>query len=64
MSQDSSVDIVTGYGLDDRIIGVRLPAGAGNFSSYHGVQNGFGAHPGSYPMGTGGCYPKDKVAKA
>jgi hypothetical protein len=31
--------------------GVRLPAGAGNFSLHHRVQNGSGAHPASYPMG-------------
>jgi hypothetical protein len=27
---------------------------AGNFSLHHHVQNGSGAHPASYPMGTGG----------
>jgi hypothetical protein len=27
-------------------------AGAGNFSVHHRVQNGSGAHPASYPMGT------------
>jgi hypothetical protein len=31
-SRDSSIGIVTDYGLDDRIIGVRIPARAGNFS--------------------------------
>jgi hypothetical protein len=31
-----------------------FPAGAGNFSLHHRVQNGSGAHPASYPMGTGG----------
>jgi len=29
----------------------RFPAGAGNFSLRHSVQNGSGAHPASYPMG-------------
>jgi hypothetical protein len=32
--------------------GVRFPAGAGNFSPHHRVQNGTGAHP----MGTGALY--------
>jgi hypothetical protein len=31
-SRDSSIGITTGYGLDDRMIEVRFPAGAGNFS--------------------------------
>jgi hypothetical protein len=36
---------VTFYGLDDRVIGVLFPAGAGNFSLRHDVQTGSGAHP-------------------
>jgi hypothetical protein len=52
-SRDSSVGLTTEYGLDDRMIGVRLPAGAGNFSLRHHVQKGSGAHP-AYPMGTRG----------
>jgi hypothetical protein len=48
-SRDSSVGIALGYGGSM----VRLPAGAGNFSLHHRVQNGSGAHPASYPMGTG-----------
>jgi hypothetical protein len=35
----------------------RFPAGAGMFSLYHRVQNGSGAHPASYPMGTRGSFP-------
>jgi hypothetical protein len=31
MSRDSSVGIATGYGLDDRMIGVWFPAGLGIF---------------------------------
>jgi hypothetical protein len=31
-SRDNSVDTETSYGLDDWIIGVRFPSGAGNFS--------------------------------
>jgi hypothetical protein len=62
MSRDSSVGIGLGYGLDDRRSRVRFPAGAGNF--YHGVQNGSGAHPTSYPMGTRGSFPGGKAAGA
>jgi hypothetical protein len=29
----------------------------GNFSLHHSVQNGSGAHPASYPMGTRGSFP-------
>jgi len=36
--------------LDDR--GVRVPAGAGNFSLHHRVQTDSGIHLVSYPMGT------------
>jgi hypothetical protein len=49
-SRDSSVGIATGYGPDDRRSRVRFPAGAGNFSLHHRVQNGSGVRPaGSSP---------------
>jgi hypothetical protein len=54
MSRDSSVGIATGYGLDDRMIGIRIPAEAGNFFLRHRVQTGSEAHLASYPMGAGG----------
>jgi hypothetical protein len=38
------------YGLDDRAIGVRSPAGAKDFSSSLCVQTGSGAHPASCTM--------------
>jgi hypothetical protein len=50
------------YGLDDRGSRVRFPAGAVNFS-HHRVQNGSGAHPASYPMGTRGSFPGGKAAE-
>jgi hypothetical protein len=53
-SASSSVGIALGYGMDDRGSRVRFPAGAGNFSLHHRVQNGSGAHRTSYPMGTKG----------
>jgi hypothetical protein len=60
----SSVGIALGYGLDDRGSRVRFPAGAGNFSLHHSVQNGPGAHPASYPMGTRDSFPEGKAAGA
>jgi hypothetical protein len=58
----SSVGMALGYGLDDRDSRVRLPAGAGNFSIHHRVQNGFGAQPASYPIVIRGSFPGGKVA--
>jgi hypothetical protein len=52
--QTGSVGIALCYGLDDLGSRVRFPAGAGNFCLHHRVQNGSGAHPASYPMGTRG----------
>jgi hypothetical protein len=62
--RDSSVGIALGYGLDNRGSRVRFPAGAGNFSLRHRVQNGSGAHPASYRMGTRGPLPGGKAAGA
>jgi hypothetical protein len=39
-----------GYGLDDRGSRVRFPAGGGNFSLHHRVQNGSVVHSASYPV--------------
>jgi hypothetical protein len=61
---DSSVGIALGYGLDDRVSRVRYPAGPGNFSPHHRVQNGSGAHPASYPVGTRGSFLGGKAAEA
>jgi hypothetical protein len=63
-SRHSWVGIALGDGLDDRGSRFRFPAGAGNFSLHHSVQNGSGAHPASYPMGTRGSFPGGKVAWA
>jgi hypothetical protein len=53
----SSGSIVSDYGLDDRAIEVRSPTGAEDFSSSPCVQTGSGAHPASYPVGTGSPFP-------
>jgi hypothetical protein len=39
----------------------RFPAGAGNFSLHHRVQNDSGAHSASYPVGTRGSFPGGKA---
>jgi hypothetical protein len=57
----SSVSIMSGYGLVDRAIEVRYPAGANDFSSSLCVQTGSGVHPASYAMGTGGPFPGGKA---
>jgi hypothetical protein len=56
-----SGSIMSDYGLADRAIGVRSPAGAKDFSSILWVQTGSGAHPASSPMGTGGPFPGGKA---
>jgi hypothetical protein len=51
---------VSDYGLDDRAIGVRSPAGEKDFSSNLCVQTGSEAQPASCPMGTVGPFPGGK----
>jgi hypothetical protein len=51
---------VLDYGLDDRVIGVRSPAGATIFP-LTSVQTGSGAHPASCTMGNGGPFPGGKA---
>jgi hypothetical protein len=64
-SRNSSVGIALGYGMDDwGTTRVRFPAGAGNFSLNHRVQNGSRAHPAPYPMGTRGSFPGGKATGA
>jgi hypothetical protein len=60
-SWDNSGSIVSDYGLDDRVIGVRSPAGTKDFSSILCVQTGSGAHPASCPMGTRGPFAGGKA---
>jgi hypothetical protein len=52
---------VSDYGLDDRAMEIRSPAGAKDFSSSLCVQTGSGAHPVSSPVGTGGPFPGGKA---
>jgi hypothetical protein len=48
--------------VDDRGSRVLFPAGAGNFSLHHCVQNGSDAHPAS--LGTRGSFPGGRAAGA
>jgi hypothetical protein len=52
---------VSDYGLDDRAIVVRSPAGVKDYSSNLCVQTGSGAHPASCTKGTGGPFPGRKA---
>jgi hypothetical protein len=51
------------YGLDDRAIEVRSPAGAEAFPSNVCVQTDSGDHPGSCTMGTGVLSPGVKCGR-
>jgi hypothetical protein len=57
----SLVSIVSRYGLDDRAIEVRSPAGAKGISCSLCVHNDSGAHPASCRMGTGSPFPGAKA---
>jgi hypothetical protein len=52
------VSKVSVYRLDDRVIDVRSPAEADDFSSSLCVQTGSGAHPATCTMGTGDPFPE------
>jgi hypothetical protein len=49
------------YGLEDRTIRVRSPAGAKDFSSTLRVKTGSGVHQASCPMDIGGPFPRGKA---
>jgi hypothetical protein len=53
-SRDSVIGIVTGYGLDDRGVGVRVPVVS--LSLLHVVHTGSAFHQTSYTIGTGGSF--------
>jgi hypothetical protein len=57
-SRDSAVGIATGYGLDNRGVGVGVPVGS-RISLLH-IQTGSEVNPTSYTMGTEGSFPGEK----
>jgi hypothetical protein len=56
VSRDSSVGIATGYELD---VLDSIPGKGKRFSLLHRVQTVSGIHLPPYPMGTGGCFPRE-----
>jgi hypothetical protein len=60
-SRNSSGSIVSDYGLDDRAIEVRSPAGAKDSFSNLCVQTGSEAIPASCTMGDGVPFPRSKA---
>jgi hypothetical protein len=58
-SRDSIVGRTTGYGLDNREVGVRVLVGSRIFSSPQ-HPDWLWAHPASYPMGTKGSFLRVK----
>jgi hypothetical protein len=61
-SRDGAFGIATGYGLDDRGVGVRVPVGARIFSSPRRPDRFWGQA--TYPIGTGGSLSGSKAAGA
>lgn len=49
-------------GLQAGQLGAPLLAGARDFVPFHSIQTGYEAHPASYPIGSGGAFPRAKVA--
>jgi hypothetical protein len=62
-SRDSAVGIATGYELDDRGVGVRVPVGSRIFSSPR-CRDRFWGPPSLLSMCTGDTFPGCKVARA
>jgi hypothetical protein len=62
MSRDSSVGIATGYGLDGRRVGVRVPVGPRIFSSPHRPDRLWGP-PSLLPNGYRRFFPLRKAAR-
>jgi hypothetical protein len=55
-SRDSVVGIATGYGLDDRVVGVRVPVGSRIFSSPRRPDQLWGSTQSPIQLGTGGSF--------
>jgi hypothetical protein len=62
-SRDSAVSIATGYGLDGRGVGVRVPGGSRIFSSPSHSDRLWGA-PNILSNGYWGAFPMGKAAGA
>jgi hypothetical protein len=62
-SRDSVVSIASGYELDSRGVGVRIPVESRIFSSPRRPYR-FWSHPASYQIGTGNSLPGGKATGA
>jgi hypothetical protein len=60
-NQDSSVGIVTGYGLEGWRVGVQILVGQ-EFSFLHVIHTGPGVHPTFYTIGNKGSFLRGKAA--
>jgi hypothetical protein len=56
--------IAAEYGLDDRMIGIRIPVGGWKFFSSTPHLDCFWGHPASYPTGTRGSFLGSKAGEA
>jgi hypothetical protein len=57
-SRDSSVGIATGYSLDDRVVGVRVPVGSRIFTSSHISDRRWGSTQPPIQWVPGALYPE------
>jgi hypothetical protein len=57
MSRDKVVDIATGYGLDDRVVGVQVPVGVKIFT-YSRLPDRFWGPPNLLSNAYGGLFPQ------
>jgi hypothetical protein len=62
-SPDGLVNVATGYGLDDREVGMRVPVGS-RFSLLNVIQTDCEVHSTSYPVVTGSFFLGCKAAGA
>jgi hypothetical protein len=58
MLHTSVVDMATGYGLEDWEALSSIPGKVKNLLLLHIVQTGYGAHPTTYPVGSGSTFSK------
>jgi hypothetical protein len=58
-----AVDVATGYGLDDRGVGFRIPVGSRIFTFSLSADRS-GVHQTSYPISTGSSFSRGKAARS
>jgi hypothetical protein len=63
MSRDKVIGIATSYGLDGRVVEIRVPVGSRIFFFLRRPYQ-FWAPPASYPLGSGGTFLGGEVTGA